>query len=99
MSGKNVLYPVHSLNFHGASKGFVSTAGGDGMMYFWDIAKKNRIRKFDFNKQPVTATRISHDGKHMAVALGYDWAKGIEFIGSFKPKICVYPLEQKDLQY
>ena len=34
-----VLYPVHDMVFHPnpMGKGFVSTVGGDGFMYFWDF--------------------------------------------------------------
>lgn len=53
-SKKNVLYPVHDVQFHPVAKGFVSTVGGDGMMYFWDYQQKNKIKTLNFKKEPIT---------------------------------------------
>ena len=91
-----MLYPVHGIKFNPVSKCFVSTAGGDGCVYFWDFVRKNKISTFKFGSQPVTASELCPEGKFFAFGLGYDWAKGIEGIGSVKPKVCVYQMQQKD---
>jgi len=33
---------------------------------------------------------MCHEGKYFAIATGYDWAKGVEGIGSNKANISVY---------
>ena len=98
---KNVLYPVHDIGFHpnNMASGFVSTVGGDGFMYFWDYKQKNKLKTFSFNKQPVTRAELCHEGKYMALALGYDWSRGVEMIGSVKPKIFIYEMQEKDLKH
>jgi len=41
----DVLYPVHDICFHpnNQASSFVSTCGGDGIIYFWDYKTKNKI--------------------------------------------------------
>ena len=67
-------------------------------MYFWDFAQKNKISSFPFENQPITRTEFCSEGKYLALALGYDWAKGVEGIQSTKTKIMIYPMGEKDLK-
>lgn len=47
----------------------------------------------------MTKGVLCHEGKYFALALGYDWARGVEMIGSTKPKILVYEMKEKDLKH
>jgi len=90
--GKNqVLYPVNSLGFNPRSNVFLFTAGGDGMLNFWDHKEKNKIKTFSFKGLPVTKGKVSHDGQMVAYGLGYDWQKGIWGLDqNVKPRIVVH---------
>jgi mRNA export factor len=93
-----VLYPVHSIGFHPKSKYFVYTAGGEGNVFFWDYSSKTKIKGFGYKSQPVTKVRMSPDGALLAYALGYDWCKGIEGMGSYKTKVCCHIMQESELQ-
>lgn len=96
----SVLYPVHSIGFHPNSKGFVFTAGGDGVINFWDQDAKNKIKSFNFKGVPVTRVKMSDDGQLMAYALGYDWQKGIWGLDpNLKPKIFVHAMAENELKH
>ena len=96
----NVLLPVHSIGFHPNSKSFVYTAGGDGVLNFWDHEAKNKIKTFSFKGVPVNRVKISDDGQLIAYALGYDWQKGIWGMDpSMKPRICVHVMVDSELKY
>jgi len=43
------LYPVNDILMNPNSKYFCCTVGGDGVIYFWDFEKKNKIKEFNFN--------------------------------------------------
>jgi len=92
------LYPVHGIGFHAKSKHFVYTAGGEGNIFFWDYLSKTKIKGFSYKAQPVTKVRMSPDGMLLAYGLGYDWSKGIEGIGSVKPRLCVHIMQESELQ-
>lgn len=96
----SVLYPVHSIGFHPNSRGFVYTAGGDGVINFWDQDAKNKIKSFNFKGSPVNRVRISDDGQLMVYALGYDWQKGIWGLDpNMKPRIFVHGITENELKY
>ena len=96
----NILLPVNSIGFHPNSKSFVYTAGGDGVINFWDHEAKNKIKTLNFKGVPVNRVKISDDGQLMAYALGYDWQKGIWGMDpAVKPKICVHIMAENELKY
>lgn len=99
-STMNVLFPVHSIGFHPNSKGFVYTAGGDGVLNFWDQDAKNKIKTLNFKGVPVNKVKISDDGQLMAYALGYDWQKGIWGMDpQMKPRVYVHIMMENELKY
>jgi len=96
----NILLPVHSIGFHPNSRCFVYTAGGDGMINFWDHEAKNKIKTLSFKGVPVNRVKISDDGLLMAYSLGYDWQKGIWGMDpAVKPKVCVHVMAENELKY
>ena len=96
----NVLLPVHSIGFHPESPCFVYTAGGDGMINFWDHEAKNKIKTLSFKGAPVNRVRISDDGLLMAYSLGYDWQKGIWGMDpQMKPRVFVHVMMANELKY
>ena len=98
-SNQQTLFPVHGIGFHPKSKYFVYTAGAEGNLYYWDYNAKSKIKTFQFKGTPVTKVKMSPDGLLMAYAIGYDWSKGLEGIGSFKPRICCHILQENELIY
>jgi len=73
----NEVYAVNSIAFH--PYGTFATCGSDGTYVFWDKDAKQRLKAFERNPQPITASSFNKDGSIFAYALGYDWSKGIEF--------------------
>ena len=71
----------------------VFTAGDDGIIKFWDIQKKTPIKQMDFGENnPVSCTKMSHDGTALAYSLSYTWYKGIWGMGLCDPKIFVHQM-------
>lgn len=100
-SKQDVLYPVHSILFNPRSNQFISTAGGDGTMSYWDYVKKNKAKGFNYNRVPVSAARISPKGQFMAYSLGYDWSMGVWGLDSvnYRPRICVHAIQENELVF
>ena len=73
-----VLYPVNSINFNPISEDWFSTCGADGTMHFWNHRSKSKIKSFSYNSNPVCYSSVSHNGRHIAYALGNDWHIGPE---------------------
>ncbi|KAG9049136.1 hypothetical protein FS837_011055 [Tulasnella sp. UAMH 9824] len=72
--GTNV-FAVNSITFH-QQHGTFSTAGSDGVMYFWDKDSKTRLKTFDAAPGPISATAFNRTGTIFAYAISYDWSKG-----------------------
>ena len=63
--------------------------------FFLHAARRNELRKqkintFEFNKNAITNSELDPEGKYMALALGYDWQRGVEKFKSMQSKVCVY---------
>jgi len=91
-------YPMNSLGFH-PSKGkeFLYTAGGDGILHFWDSQKKNKIKQFQFEGVPITQTRMDPNGSFLAYSLGNDWARGIQSHMTQHSGIFVHVMDESEL--
>lgn len=100
---KNTLYPVNSVGYNCRSPGFMMTAGGEGIVNFWDIPSKNKIKSFLYNKVPVSCAGIDPKGRVLVYALGYDWAQGVWGLTDasipFNPRVYVHLIPDSELRY
>ena len=97
--GIRVTYPTHGIGFHPKSKDFIYTAGGEGSVIFWDFKVKEKIKTCDYRPNPVVQAKMSPDGKYLAYALGYDWAKGVREDMSFHNNIALHVMQDNELRY
>jgi len=99
-SGQNV-YAINAISFH-PEYGTFSTAGSDGIFYFWDKDSKQRLKEFKNLRSPVTpitATSFNKNGSIFAYAFGYDWSKGYENNSqSMKPQIFLHASKDEDVK-
>lgn len=96
---KDEVYAVNSLAFH-QRYGTFATCGSDGKYVFWDKDSKTRLKLFQRNNQPITASEFSPDGTIFAYALSYDWSKGLEYHNPKKcpPQIMLHPVQDSEIQ-
>lgn len=74
---QDTIFPVNCVGgVPGTSK--MVSAGGDGIIIFWDISQRSKVSTMPTLPAPVTAVAFSNDCKHFAYASGYDWHKGVE---------------------
>jgi mRNA export factor len=96
--GENMseVYPVNDIAFNPVW-GTFCTAGGDGSWIIWDKDSRSRLKMgFHQNKAPITAIDYSYNGDLMAYASGYDWAKGINYEGTYQPKLNIHYCPDSD---
>jgi mRNA export factor len=74
---KSNVYPVNAMSFH-PQYGTFSTAGSDGVYFFWDKDSKQKLKTSSNCGQAITASSFNRNGTIFAYALGYDWLKGHE---------------------
>ncbi|OBZ72465.1 Poly(A)+ RNA export protein [Grifola frondosa] len=55
---------------------YPSHAGSDGLIHFWDIDARTRLKSFAPAQSPVPATAFNRSGTIFAYAVSYDWSKG-----------------------
>ncbi len=67
------LFPVNGVGFNFRNSNFLYTAGADGTINFWDLKSKLKIKTLEFNKQPVSCSKMNGDGQYLAYGIGYDW--------------------------
>ena len=96
-SDLKILYPIHAVGLHPQNKKTYFTAGGDGTIIFWDIALKNKLSTLSLHPTPITAAKMSPDGKFLAYGVGYDWAKGIEGSKSIKTSLNFHFMQPADV--
>ena len=94
------MYEVSKCGFNGRSDHFLYTAGGDGMLIFWDLKAKNKVTSININN-PITASCINNNGMYIAIATGYDWSKGVWGLGevNYKPRIGIRMIGDNELVY
>jgi len=95
----SILYPVNSVGFNPRSPNFLFTAGGNGVLSFWDFDSKSAITSHGQGDVPITRAKLSPDGVYIAYAQGYDWERGIYGYQSYTPKVIVYHIQQNELVY
>ena len=92
-----ILYPIHAVGLHPLNRNTYFTAGGDGCVNFWDIPARNKLSFFTCTNTPITAAKYSSNGKLLAYAYGYDYAKGIEGERTIKPKLHIHSTQLDEL--
>jgi mRNA export factor len=106
---ESLIFPVNAVDAHPRPENHnvFMTAGGDGVVSFWDREKRHRVREMKVSSSygqgaqvPVTDARWSSDGKCFAYAMGYDWSKGGEHYDPAKmaPQLWVHGVTDKDLK-
>eukprot|EP00605_Chrysophyceae_sp_TOSAG23-4_P002826 GSChrysophyteH1.ASY1.ANO1.3111.1 assembled CDS len=75
----NEIYAVNDIDFYPTNK--FLTAGGDGVIVWWDKDKRNRLSIRDrFKKEsPIATAKFSPNGQSMFYAASYDWSRGADF--------------------
>lgn len=68
------VYPVNAICFH--PLGTFATAGGDGVVSFWDKNNKSRLKVFAPVEQSISCANFNSQGNMFAYASSYDWGKG-----------------------
>ena len=79
----NDVFAVNQLCFH-QPFGTFATCGSDGTYVFWDKDSKQRLKLFNKMNNSITAATFNAAGSIFAYALGYDWAKGVEYYDRLK---------------
>ncbi|KRX03058.1 WD40-repeat-containing domain [Pseudocohnilembus persalinus] len=92
------FYQTNCAQFNPQKFSQLAVGGGEGVISLFQFLTKDRIKTFEFNKQCVSALKISDDGKLLAYALGYDWGQGIHGINKYNPpKVCVHIFQQNEM--
>ncbi|KAI8848597.1 WD40-repeat-containing domain protein [Chytridium lagenaria] len=93
---KNV-HAVNAISFH--PYGTFSTAGSDGVFYFWDKDSKQKLKQFNPVGQSISATSFSRTGAIFAYAASYDWGKGHEHYKQGTPnQIMLHSVKEEDVK-
>ncbi|KAL1837629.1 hypothetical protein VTJ49DRAFT_3568 [Mycothermus thermophilus] len=80
------VYAVNAVAFCPTNRELLATAGSDGTYTIWNVRMHRRMRAYPKVEAPVTAVSFRHDGKALAYAVGYDWAKG--YMGNKPGAVC-----------
>jgi mRNA export factor len=104
------IYPVNTLAFNNVFGTFAS-AGGDGRLYLWDKDARMKLKGFpeartlSANKNypattvlPIVDCAFSAQGNIIAVAFGYDWAKGVAEYEDFQNEIHIHVLSKEEIE-
>ena len=91
------IYSVHAIKFHPVHGSFC-TAGGDGVISFWDKDSKQRLKLYEKIAAPVTAAQFSPDGTIFAYACGYDWAKGAAEAGKIPTSVWLSSVQEEHVK-
>jgi mRNA export factor len=93
------VYAVNSISFH-QQYGTFCTAGGDGIITFWDKDSKQRLRAFDKRENPITSTCFNYDGSLFAYSSSYDWSKGHEYynLTTSKNVLAIHAVKEEEVK-
>ncbi len=104
---QSLVFSVNSLSFHPTNHTVISTAGSDGVYYFWDLKSKSKLKEsapsqFGNNpsdRVPITASSFNNTGNMFAYALGYAWDYGVNGYNaqSYPNSILIKNVEPNDL--
>ena len=76
-TGRADVYSVNGITFNEQYNTF-ATYGSDGVIVIWNKDTKSKYRASKKFPRAFTASDFTCDGKLLAYAIGYDWAKGFE---------------------
>jgi len=98
-SDSTILYPIHAAGFHPTCPFSYTyfTAGGDGCVNIWNRREKKKLAFWTCENAPITAAKYSPNGKLLAYAYGYDYAKGIEGSKTIKPKLHIHSTQANEV--
>jgi len=86
-----VIYPIHTIDFHPTLGNIFATGGGDGTLKFWDRANKQPVGNSTPKAHlPVVCAKFHPAQNVIAYAVAYDWVQGPQAIQ--KSAICIHPL-------
>jgi len=91
------VYSVHQTAFNAKYMTFM-TCGGDGSYCIWDKDKRKRLKATNGCDAPITACRMSLNGKYAAYAFGYDWSRGCNGAGSCPSGLFIHPTIEKEIK-
>lgn len=93
---KTEVYNINSICTYTGIPGFVITTGSDGVVVYWDLNSKSKVKSLDLNAD-ISVSTISKSGKYGAVGLGYSWSKGVWGVDEAeRPAIATFIIEEKD---
>jgi len=89
---------VNAVRFYSGST--LASAGGDGIIYFWDKDKKQKLRTFKSMDLPVTDVAFNADGSLMAYSTSYDWSGGVERFQpqTQNPRIFIHQIDPNEVR-
>jgi len=92
------VFAVNALEFGSGS--LLASAGGDGVIYFWDKDRKQKLKGFQKMDLPVTDVAFNRDGSFFAYSVSYDWSKGIEHFQPKQqsPRILIHKMEPNEIR-
>ncbi|GAB1320161.1 hypothetical protein MFIFM68171_10371 [Madurella fahalii] len=80
------VYAVNSTSFHPRNKSILATAGSDGSLSIWDLARHQRLKVLPradggdgssaAGTAAITSLAFNREGSKIVYAVGYDWARG-----------------------
>ena len=77
------VFSVNAIAFH--RNGCFATAGGDGVVNFWDKDNKQRLKNFEPIGRSITCANFNTQGNMFAYGSSYDWSKGSSFYSPGSP--------------
>lgn len=69
------VYAVNSVEIH-PTYGTLATAASDGVISFWNVRERHRIKGLPTASYPIVASSFNANGTLLAYALSYDWSYG-----------------------
>ncbi|KAH7915959.1 WD40 repeat-like protein [Hygrophoropsis aurantiaca] len=95
---QSIIYAVNDISVNPVH-GSVSTCGSDGVVNFWDIYGRTRLKTFDTAPGPISATGFNRNGTLFAYAVSYDWSKGHGGMTRDQPnKIMIHACKEEEVK-
>ena len=69
------VFSVNAVAFHN-QYGTLATVGSDGVVNYWDIDNKRRLKGFPNIARTIPCAAFNSQGNMFAYASSYDWSKG-----------------------
>jgi mRNA export factor len=98
------IYPVNAIDTHphAAYRDVFATAGSDGVLVFWNKAKKLKLKEYATfsNRNSIAALAWNAAGTQCAYAASYDYHRGVEGTQPAQPptQLLVHNMQSEDMQ-